>query len=323
MNCVTRRLVLATIAASLIGCSTTGPATEPSGDPLEGFNRAMFNFNDKVDQAALKPAATAYRDHLPEFVQIAVGNFFGNIGDVWTAANQFLQGKVADGLSDGMRVAVNTFLGFGGVLDIASEAGLPKHKQDFGVTLGVWGVPSGPYVVLPLLGPSTVRDTSALPVDMHGDLWTTVTPVHWRNTGSVARVVDQRASLLNASNLLEDAALDRYEFVRDAYLQRRAGKIEESASTSSAPAPARDIEPPTDPAPARVPPGAAKENASAEPLTAAPLQLDVVEKKTMAPESEPIPLQAAAESDALPASDQHLSSSAVPQELTYRGGEPL
>jgi len=207
------------------GCATT--STHNPDDPLEGFNRSMFKFNDELDKVALKPAATAYHDYLPSFVQTGVGNFFGNIGDVWTMVNNFLQGKVEDGTNDFMRVAVNTVFGFGGVLDIASEAGIPKHKEDFGQTLGKWGVGSGPYVVLPFFGPSTVRDTAALPVDIYGDPWTYTTPVDVRNTGEVVRVVEQRAALLNASNLLEDAALDRYEFVRSAYLQRRESQVDD------------------------------------------------------------------------------------------------
>ncbi|MES2538127.1 MAG: VacJ family lipoprotein [Pseudomonadota bacterium] len=226
MTYFARFIGLLLITAALGGCATS---SNP-GDPLEGFNRAMFNFNDAVDRAALKPAATAYRDVLPSFVQTAIGNFFGNIGDVWTAVNNVLQGKMENGLSDFMRVVINTTLGFGGVLDIGSEAGLPKHKEDFGQTLGVWGVPSGPYVVLPLLGSSTVRDTAALPADFQGDLWTNVYPVRLRNTGTVVRVVDQRAAVLDASNLIEAAALDPYEFVRDAYLQRRESRIREEGA---------------------------------------------------------------------------------------------
>jgi phospholipid-binding lipoprotein MlaA len=149
--------------------------------------------------------------------------------------NNFLQGKVENGASDFMRVAVNTVLGFGGVLDIASEAGLQKHKEDFGQTLGKWGVASGPYVVLPLFGPSTVRDTVALPVDIYGDLWTYTTPIDVRNTGAVVRLVDQRAALLNASGLLEDAALDRYSFVRSAYLQRRESLVHDGENTDALP----------------------------------------------------------------------------------------
>lgn len=209
------------IALSLTGCATS---RNPQ-DPLEHFNRAMFSFNDAVDQAALKPAATVYRRVLPSFVQTGVGNFFGNLSDVWTAVNNLMQGKLEDGMIDVMRFAVNSTLGFAGLLDIGTEAGLTRHKEDFGQTLGKWGVGSGPYVVLPLLGSSTVRDTFALPVDFAGDPWSYKYPVRWRNVGSVVRVVDARAAVLDASKFIEEAAIDRYEFVRDAYLQRRQSKI--------------------------------------------------------------------------------------------------
>lgn len=204
---------------TLSGCAATNPK-----DPLEPFNRTMFEFNDTVDRAALKPVAEAY-SKLPSFMQTGVSNFFGNLGDVPTAANNFLQGKVEDGLSDVMRVLVNTAFGLGGLLDIGSEVGLQKHSEDFGQTLGKWGVRSGPYVVLPLLGPTTLRDTVALPVDFQTDPWLFTQPVQWRASGSVVRIVDQRAALLGASNLVEEAALDRYVFVRDAYLQRRQSKV--------------------------------------------------------------------------------------------------
>lgn len=226
MNPALRIIVLA-LSLVLAGCATTNRK-----DPLEGFNRAMFQFNDKVDQVALKPAAEAY-SNLPTFVQTGVSNFFGNMGDVWTAINNFLQGKAADGLSDVMRVAVNSTMGLGGFLDIGSEAGLAKHKEDFGQTLGKWGVKSGPYVVLPLLGPSTLRDTIVLPIDYQADPWYYVYPVHVRNMGSVLRAVDQRAAVLDASNLIEEAALDRYVFVRDAYMQRRESKVRDGASPES------------------------------------------------------------------------------------------
>jgi phospholipid-binding lipoprotein MlaA len=215
------------VTLTLAGCASTNPK-----DPFERYNRAMFSFNDAVDQAALKPAAEAYRT-LPSFIQTGVSNFFGNLGDVWTAVNDLLQGKMADGMSDIMRVAVNTTFGIGGLLDIGTEAGLTKHKEDFGQTLGKWGVISGPYVVLPLLGPSTVRDTLATPVDVSGDPWNYVRPVRVRNPGYVVRVIDQRAGLLDASTLIEEAALDRYEFVRDAYLQRRESKIRDGESPNT------------------------------------------------------------------------------------------
>lgn len=216
-------VAVAAALAGLSGCASTGQP-HPS-DPLEGFNRAMFSFNDGVDTVALKPAATVYKTVLPSFVQTGVGNFFGNLADVWSSINNFLQGKGEDGLTDMMRVAVNSTLGLGGLLDIGSEAGLPKHKEDFGQTLGKWGVGSGPYVVLPLFGPSTLRDSAALPVDLLGDPWSYAEPAQVFNVGSVVRVVDLRAAALEAGDLVEDAALDRYAFIRDAFLQRRQSKV--------------------------------------------------------------------------------------------------
>lgn len=212
---------IAVLAMAATGCATSN---NPQ-DPLEGFNRAMFDFNRTVDDVALKPAATVYKEATPSFVQTGVGNFFGNLGDVWTAVNNILQGKVENGMSDFARVGVNSTIGLAGLFDIASQMGLTKHKEDFGQTLGQWGIYSGPYVVLPFLGSSTLRDTIALPVDFKGDIWMYKRPVRWRNVGAVVRLVDQRAALLDASNLLEDAALDPYEFVRDSYLQRRQSLI--------------------------------------------------------------------------------------------------
>jgi phospholipid-binding lipoprotein MlaA len=217
---LSRTVLACALAAAVSGCAGPNPR-----DPYEGFNRAMFKFNDTIDQAALKPAATAYRNVLPSFVQTGVNNFFGNLSDAWSAVNNLLQGKGQAGMSDFERFTLNTSFGLFGFLDFATPAGLPKHNEDFGQTLGYWGVPSGPYLMLPLLGPSTVRDTAALPVDIAGDIWRYKDPVYIRNIGTVTRVVDQRANLLDASNLLEEAALDRYEFVRDGYLQRRESQI--------------------------------------------------------------------------------------------------
>lgn len=221
MTSLSRPLAAISLAVALTGCAST---SNPQ-DPLEGFNRAMFTFNDTLDKVALTPAAEAYQAALPSFVQTGIGNFFGNLGDVWTAANNFLQGKVEAGRQDVGRVITNSTLGLLGFFDVASEAGVPKHKEDFGQTLGSWGMPAGPYVVLPFFGASTVRDTAALPLDLYGDPWTYKEPVRWRTTGTVVRLVDRRAALLDASNLLEDAALDRYQFVRDAYMQRRQSQV--------------------------------------------------------------------------------------------------
>lgn len=227
MRFAIRMMVLAA-ALVLAGCATTHPK-----DPLEKFNRAMFSFNDGLDRVAVKPAAEAY-SNLPTFVQTGVGNFFGNLADPWNAVNNLLQGKVGDGFNDFMRFAMNTTFGLVGFWDIASDAGLPKHSEDLGQTLGRWGVKSGPYVVLPVLGSSTLRDVIALPVDIEADPWHHVRPVRVRNPGSVLRAVDLRAAVLDASNLIEEAALDRYEFVRDAYLQRRQSRVYDGDPPSSA-----------------------------------------------------------------------------------------
>lgn len=208
------------VTLMLAGCAGPNPR-----DPYEGFNRAVFSFNDTVDTYALKPVATVYRDVTPSFVQTGVGNFFGNLGDAWTAVNNLLQGKGEAGMTDVTRFALNSTLGILGLFDIASEAGLQKHKEDFGQTLGTWGVSSGPYLMLPLLGPSTVRDTVALPADFAGNIWRYKDPVHVRNIGTGVNLIDTRASLLDATSMLEDAALDRYEFIRDGYLQRRESQI--------------------------------------------------------------------------------------------------
>jgi phospholipid-binding lipoprotein MlaA len=218
----TVQLAMLLMVAGLAGCAST---SNPS-DPLEGMNRAVFTFNDTVDRVALKPAAQAYEKVLPSFVQTGISNFFGNLGDVWTGVNQLLEGNGANGASDFTRVAVNSTFGLGGLLDIATEARLPKHKADFGQTLGVWGVGAGPYIVIPILGPSTARDTAALAVDSYGDVWRYKRPVNWRNVGYGVRLIDRRAQLLDAGNLLDDAALDKYQFLRDAYLQRRASQID-------------------------------------------------------------------------------------------------
>ena len=234
-----RTAALAVFAVSLGGCATTGEK-----DPYEKFNRKMFAFNDAVDTHALKPAATAYKKVLPSFVQTGVSNFFYNLSDVWSSANNLMQGKGERGLSDITRVVINSTFGLAGLIDIASDAGLPRHSEDFGQTLGYWGVPTGPYLMLPLLGPSTVRDTAALPLDIAADPWGYGVSSQVRNIGVVVRVVDQRATLLDASNLMEAAALDRYEFIRDGYLQQRKSKVFDGETSRKAAKEARADEVP-------------------------------------------------------------------------------
>jgi len=220
------------LPGALVLCLLSGCAALPEGtqlspaDPFERMNRATFTFNDSVDQNLFQPVARAYVNVLPGFVQTGVGNFFGNISDVWTAGNSFLQGNGEEGFNGIVRVSFNSSFGLLGVLDLASQAGIPKRRNDFGQTLGVWGIPNGPYFVIPFLGPSVVRDTVALPIDYYGDLWSYYRPVSEHNIGSVLRVTDKRAAYLDSYTLLEDAALDKYIFIRDAFLQRVANQIE-------------------------------------------------------------------------------------------------
>lgn len=227
-----RTSVRAALAASALlvlqGCAT-GPNANPA-DPLEPFNRTVFNFNDSVDRAVLKPVATVYRDITPSPVRTGVSNFFGNISDVWSLVNNVLQLKPQESVETLMRVSVNTFLGFAGVLDIATEMRLQRHREDFGQTLGYWGIASGPYVVLPLLGPSTVRDAVGSVVDTEGDLVRQLDNVPLRNSLYTLRLVDLRASFLGADDLLGEVALDKYSFTRDAYLQRRRSQIGRDAA---------------------------------------------------------------------------------------------
>ena len=207
----------------LTGCAS-GPNANPH-DPLEPFNRGVYRFNDVVDRAVLKPVATAYHNVLPAPVRQGVGNFFGNLDDAWSIVNNALQLKGQAAADSMVRFGVNTFLGLGGVLDIATEMKIEKHTKDFGLTLGYWGVAPGPYLVLPLLGPSTLCDTAALPVDMQGDIVGTIDHVPTRNTLTVVRAVDNRSELLKVTTMLDEAALDKYTFTRDAYLQRRRSAI--------------------------------------------------------------------------------------------------
>lgn len=213
----------ALLLAAATGCAT-GPGANPV-DPMEPFNRGVSRFNETVDDAVFVPVATAYQRAVPSMVRTGVNNFFGNLGDVWSLANNVAQLKLQGSAETFMRLNVNTFFGLGGLLDVATEAGIPRHEEDFGQTLGYWGVGAGPYVVLPLLGPSTLRDTAALPVDRFGDPVSQMNDVAWRNSLSVLRIVDTRAQYLRASRLLGEAALDKYSFTRDAFLQRRQSQV--------------------------------------------------------------------------------------------------
>ncbi|AJC20210.1 MlaA family lipoprotein [Pandoraea pulmonicola] len=224
--------VLAAGAMALTGCATV---TNPNpADPIEGFNRSMYTFNDKLDKTVMVPVAKGYRFVVPEPARDMVTNFFSNVGDVYNFANNLLQLEVTAAVQDLMRLTINTVFGVGGLIDFASPAGLPKHSQDFGVTLGKWGLPDGPYLVLPLLGPSTVRDTVGMAGNMFIDPTSYIKPEWVSYSLYGVRLVNTRANLLDASNLLDAAALDPYSFMRDAYLARRKYLINGGASNSAA-----------------------------------------------------------------------------------------
>jgi phospholipid-binding lipoprotein MlaA len=289
------RLALVAFAfAALAGCATTGgptgiPEAEKTpgqrADPWENWNRKVFSFNDAVDEAVLKPVAKAYQKVVPELVRRGVTNFFGNFADAWSGVNNLLQGKVVEGATDFMRVATNTVFGIGGLFDVASEAGMEKHHEDFGQTLGHWGLGAGPYMVLPLFGPSTLRDTASLPVDLYASPLIAVQTDEVRWGLTVLGFVNQRANLLGATNLLDDVALDRYSFVRDAYLQRRRSLVHDGDP------PSLGDEEPYQPDPS--PPAA-----------------DAASAPASAPAAEPVPVAPAAPASAVPASAAPAASAA-------------
>ncbi|MEO8079091.1 MAG: VacJ family lipoprotein [Caldimonas sp.] len=262
------RLVAAVVGiAALAGCTTIRDARGGPGqrlDPWEKTNRKIFNFNEDVDRTVLKPVATTYSKVVPQPVRRGVSNFFSNFSDAWSAVNNILQGKFELGFEDLTRVSANTVFGLFGVLDVASEMGLEHHYEDFGQTLGRYGVGAGAYIVLPILGPSTVRDTAAMPLDR------LVTPPVLINGArnqiglTVLQIVNTRASLLGASRVIDDIALDKYTFVRDAYLQRRRSLVfngeppetpaePEEAASDAAGAAAANLAPPAQATPASAP----------------------------------------------------------------------
>lgn len=216
--------VCALLALALVQGCATAPGGNPS-DPFESFNRSVFSFNDGLDRAVIKPVATVYRDVTPSPIRTGVTNFFGNLQDAWSVVNNALQGKGEQAGDSLGRVMINTVFGLGGLLDMAGEANIPKHTEDFGQTLGVWGVPAGPYLVLPALGSSTVRDSAALIVDFQADAVSSLNNVPARNAVQLTRAVNLRANLLGAGNLLDEAALDKYTFAREIHLQRRRSLI--------------------------------------------------------------------------------------------------
>jgi phospholipid-binding lipoprotein MlaA len=262
-----RALLLVLLGLLAAGCATTMPtnAGQNPADPWEVYNRHVFEFNDRVDRALLKPVAQAYEAVLPRDVRVCINNVFLNLLEPVNAINNLLQGKPAEAMTDVCRLAVNSTIGLFGCFDVAAKAGAPRSNEDFGQTFGRWGLQPGPYFVLPVLGPSTVRDTFGRLFDFLGTdpLWY-VQDIPVRNTLVGVRLVDTRASLLPAEKVLEAAALDRYQFIRDAYLQLRRnlvydgnpprlldpdedeGEAGESPPAAATPTPGQD-QPPTAP----------------------------------------------------------------------------
>jgi len=262
-----RVALLAVVLAALAGCATIREGRGGPGqrlDPWESWNRKVFNFNEGVDNAVLKPVATFYADVMPQPVRRSVTNFFNNFSDAWSAVNNILQGKFALGMEDATRVGANTLFGLLGILDVASEMGLEHHYEDFGQTLGRYGVGAGAYVVLPILGPSTVRDTAATPLDRLAS-----PPALFDGTGTqigftLLQIINTRAELLGATRVIDDISLDKYTFIRDAYLQRRRSLVfdgdapetpeaPEEAASAAAGAAGGNVAPPAAATPAAAP----------------------------------------------------------------------
>jgi phospholipid-binding lipoprotein MlaA len=216
-------------AALLAGCATLGGDRPRSAgdklDPWQNWNRKVFAFNQALDKNVLVPVATGYRKVVPSFVRAAITNFFNNFADGWSAVNLFLQGQVEAGLHDTMRFATNTTFGIGGLVDIASDIGFEHHYEDLGQTLGKWGVHTGPYIVWPVLGPSTVRESVALPFDRMATPAVVFQDAASQGSISLLQLINTRAQFLDASRIIETIALDEYTFVRDAYLARRRSLV--------------------------------------------------------------------------------------------------
>jgi phospholipid-binding lipoprotein MlaA len=221
---VISRFITLALLAGVVGCAST--ADRDPRDPWEPMNRKINSFNEVVDENLARPVAQAYRDNIHVQIRSRIANFFANLADPFIGINNILQGKVEEGLDDFGRFLINSTIGLFGIHDVATDAGAEKHNEDFGQTFGRWGAGPGPYLVIPLLGPSNVRDGAGLAADWYTDPTVeSVRPIRLRNTMYALRLVNARAELLDASKLLEEAALDKYVFLRDAYLQRRRSLV--------------------------------------------------------------------------------------------------
>lgn len=223
MHTTWRRLLLALLVLGLQGCATV--KTPDPRDPFESYNRSMSSFNEGLDKVVLKPVATVYKGVTPSWFRTGVRNFFNNIQDVWSAVNNGLQGRGQE-MGDSIgRVLVNSSVGILGLIDVASDLNVERHTADFGLTLGRWGVGAGPYVVLPLLGPYTLREVGALPVDWNADLVYQFGDQQTALEMTALKLVDYRAAFLDAGDVVDGAALDKYSFTRDSYLQRQRNRL--------------------------------------------------------------------------------------------------
>ena len=218
------KISIVTATLFLTGCATTQHQSNVN-DPLEGYNRVMHSFNDTVDKAVIKPIAQGYDFIMPAPISTGVSNFFSNLNEITVIANDVLQFKFTQAFDDTSRFAINSTLGIVGFMDVASDFGYRKNNEDFGQTLGSWGIGPGPYLVLPFLGPRDIRDTVGLVGDYYTDPMTYVKPSGTRDPARILWVVDGRANLLKAEKVLEEAAIDEYVYVRDAYLQRRQSLV--------------------------------------------------------------------------------------------------
>lgn len=224
-----KRCIALVMVVTTVGCASIPAGVPPSpNDPWEPFNRSVFQFNEGLDAYVLKPIVAGYRFILPEIIRDGIYNFFANYSDIYTALQNLLQGNPGLAFNDLMRVVVNTTMGLGGLIDLATPGGLEKHKEDWGQTFGVWGIPAGPYVVLPFFGPSNVRDTFGTVADIESDyLFTYVKNIGVRNSVTGLRIINGRNTYYEAGDLLDIAAIDKYSFMRDAYIQRRQYQIDE------------------------------------------------------------------------------------------------
>ena len=285
MSRLIRWFALLALVLGLAGCQTVqrvgnklqGAVDKVMGskgqklDPWESWNRKVFAFNESLDANVLKPVATAYAELVPSPIRTGIDNFFGNLGDAWSAINLMLQGRFKPGIEQGMRFAVNSTLGLAGVLDVATEAGLEKNSQDFGKTLGKWGMGTGAYIVWPVFGPSSVRDSIALPVDWKASPAVVFDDGRKKTLITVLNGINTRANFLRAGDMLEGIALDKYTFYRDAYLQRRGSfdddeEVEVLVPGSAASAPAASASAPAEAAASEPEPSVKK---PAEPASAA------------------------------------------------------